>query len=165
MGGQAKARGTREERVAKAMEKKKMEQLKYIDKEISWCYHQRYFEDNIKLFQKEIIGRREEDNEKLYVIIKRDFKKMSVGEFFKSSYKDYELYPFLSTVIKKQSLIVCKVIFETIYGLCSINLSPNGTAGWHITNTSGSDILDKCYDRIIMMEYISEKIFEEDDEE
>lgn len=161
MGGEAKRRGTREERVAKAIARKNQEKGKDYDYEIMWCYHQRDFENNFHEFKDLVLMRIQEDNEKLFSILKRGFKEMYVGQSIRSTYKDYEAYPFISTTIKKQSKIVCKVIFETIYGICYICLSPNGTANWHITENSHPEIIDSCYKRIIMIEYINKQINKE----
>lgn len=161
MGGQAKARGTREQRIAQALQKKEREIDKLIDVEIAFCYNQKYFEDNIKLFIHDIEEEKELDKQSLLILLNDDYKSMKVGQILKSDFKKYPSWPFLSITVKKQARYSFKIIYETIYGIASKTFSSNGTAGWHLVETTSEEIINRCYDRIAMLRYNNDKIEEE----
>lgn len=157
MGGEAKARGTREERVAQALKRKELENVGRINSEIAFCYHQRYFEDNIKLFSDDIEREKKDDYDVIVNYLPELYKTMLIGKISKREYGMFRGWPFISITIKRETKYIFKIIYETIYGIASVSYSKNGTAGWILIKSVNDDILDKCYDRIGMLRYVMKK--------
>lgn len=166
MGGEAKARGTREERVAKAIALKNEEDQKRITIETVYCYHQRYFLDNVDEF-KDIIHhhRLKLENFVFNSLTKSTKARIKIGDIIKLNIPDSLLTDyfgvFFSITLKKMTKIHYKAIFETAYGFCSFTFAPNGTAGFYISENIECEILDTCFKTITQMDYITDKITEE----
>mgnify|MGYP001202602621 FL=1 len=158
MGGQSKARGTREQRISQALDRKKLEANKDIEKEIMWCHYQKFATDNDKYIPyvvEEEIARDEKDIKNKIDSI---YKKLEVGDYSRNSFEHYDNYPIKNITFIRESKIIIKVIFETIYGVFNMIFSPNGTAGWHLVKKQNEEAEYKLYYRLTILNYISKMI-------
>lgn len=149
MGGHIKTRITRKENKLS------------IEKEIAHCYHQRSIEDNKVWVLMESNRVKKFQDELLQEIFKGSFASVNIGKSIKKDSFNFPNSPIINYLIKKETKYICKVIYETTYGVCSFNFSKNGTADWCVVNSTNPEILQKCYDRIAVLKLIEQELYKE----